>query len=251
MLVAGAGSASDTTSGGAKSGGDVDAFRAKLEKWVEAREILSKERADWLVEKEYLRSTQNLLAQEKKAIQAEIDEFKQLDAGASDERNEMLLKRADYQRAAESLETRIVELERQVLDLVPRLPEPLQTRLEPLLVQIPEDPERVEISNGQRLMNVLGVLAQAEKFNSTATLVGETRAVRGDQKVQIRTLYWGLGQAIYVDGQGQNAGVGRPTAEGWVFVDDPKLAEDAKLLLDIYEGNVDTISFIPIPVAIQ
>lgn len=234
-----------------QSTNDVDGFRAKLEKWVEAREILSKEKADWLVEQEYLRATRDLLAQEKKAIQAEIDEFEQLDQGAGDERQELLLRRGDYQRAARSLEGRLVELEKQVLDLAPQFPEPLHKRLEPILVQIPEDPERADITNGQRLMNVLGVLAQTEKFNSTATLVGETRAVRGDQKVQIRTLYWGLGQAVYVDGEGETAGIGRPGASSWEFVDDPALASDARQLLDIFEGNVDTISFVPIPVVIQ
>jgi hypothetical protein len=101
-------------------------------------------------------------------------------------------------------------------------------------------------------MNVLGVLAQAEKWNSTATFVGETRAVgEGDQKVQVRTLYWGLGQAIYVDTQGKVAGIGRPTPEGWQFVDDASLAEDAALFLDIYEGNVDTIAFVPVPVELE
>ena len=31
----------------------------------------------------------------------------------------------------------------------------------------------------------------------------------------------------------------------------PDLADDTKLLLDIYEGNVDTIEFVSLPVAIQ
>ena len=39
--------------------------------------------------------------------------------------------------------------------------------------------------------------------------------------------------------------------ESWEFIDAPELAENAKLLLDIYEGNVDTIAFVAIPVAIE
>ena len=100
---------------------------------------------------------------------------------------------------------------------------------------------------GARLMNVLGVLAQAEKFDSTATFVGETRQV-GDEKLQVRTLYWGLAQAIYVDAQGRTAGIGRPGPNGWEFTNDPDLASDARHLLDIYEGNVDTIEFVRFPV---
>ena len=100
-------------------------------------------------------------------------------------------------------------------------------------------------------MNVLGVLAQAEKWNATATFVGETRPVKSGQKVAIRTLYWGLGQAFYVDAQGETAGIGRPGPEGWVFVEDEDIASDAKELLDIYEGNVDEIDFVDVPVQIQ
>jgi hypothetical protein len=127
----------------------------------------------------------------------------------------------------------------------------LQKKLELLLVQIPDDPENTRLPLGQRLMNVLGVLAQAEKFNGTATFLGETRAVNGEQKVQVRTLYWGLGQAIYVDARGETAGIGRPGPDGWEFSNEAGLADDAKLLLDIYEGNVDVIEFVKLPVEIR
>jgi len=230
----------------------VSAFRARMEKWVETRQILSEERAEWLVEKESLESTRKLLRRERDDLRAEITEFEETGADASEERRELLLQRAEYQRSAESLEGEIRRLEEQVLALAPRLPDPLRERLDLLLVQIPEDPENSRIALGQRLMNVLGVLAQAEKWNATATFVGETRPVGPEgQRIQVRTLYWGLGQAVYVDTQGQVAGIGRSGAAGWAFVDDASLADDAKLFLDIYEGNVDTIAFVPVPVEVE
>lgn len=233
-------------------GGSVSAFRSKMEKWVETRQILSEERAEWLGEKESLEATRKLLRRERDDLRAEIKEFEETGADASEERRELLLQRAEYQRSSELLEAEIRRLEEQVLALVPQLPDPLRDRLDLLLVQIPEDPNNSRIALGQRLMNVLGVLAQAEKWNSTATFVGETRPVGPDgQRIQVRTLYWGLGQAIYVDTQGEVAGIGRPGAEGWSFVDDASLADEAKLFLDIYEGNVDTIAFVPVPVEVE
>lgn len=228
-----------------------DGFRARMEKWVEARTLLSKERSDWAVEKQYLEATRDLLRRERDALREEVKTLEASQGGADEERRDLLLRRGEYQRLAGVLAGRIADLETQVLALAPRLPEPLQKRLEPLLVQIPEDPENTTAPLGQRLVNVLGVLGQADKWNGTATFVGETRAVAGDQKVQIRTLYWGLGQAMYVDAQGETAGVGRPGDGGWVFEDDASLARQAKLLLDIYEGNVDTIAFVPMPVEIR
>ena len=232
--------------------GSVSAFRSKMEKWVETRQILSEEKSDWIVEKESLEATRDLLRRERNDLRAAIKEFEETGAGADEERRELLLERAELQRSAEGLRGRVRELEERVLAIAPSLPDPLRDRLELLLVQIPEDPESTNVALGQRLMNVLGVLAQAEKWNSTATFVGETRSVGdGEQKVQVRTLYWGLGQAIYVDTQGQVAGIGRPTADGWAFIDDPALAEEAQLFLDIYEGNVDTIAFVPMPVDLR
>ena len=231
---------------------DSDAFRARMEKWVETRTLLSKERSDWVVEKQFLQSTRDLLRDERDALREEIARLEASKTGAEEERATLAERRGDYQRTGEVLGMKITALEAKVKDLLPRLPAPLTKRLEPLFVQIPDDPAKTKLAAGQRLMNVLGVLSQTEKWNSTANFVGETRAVgSGGERIQVRTLYWGLGQAIYVDGQGAVAGVGRPGEAGWQFVDDEALAEDAKLLLDIYEGNVDTIAFVPMPVEIQ
>ncbi len=235
----------------APPGAGVSDFRAKMEKWVETRQLISKERSDWAEDREMLRSTRDLLKREKEALEAEVAEFEETATVADEERRQLLLQRGENQRASLALEEEIRHMEEQVLALAPRLPEPLQAKLEPLLVQIPEDPEKTSQRLGQRLMNVLGILLQAEKFNTTATFVGETRATDGEQQVQVRTLYWGLGQAIYVDAQGRSAGVGRPGPDGWEFTNDPDLAGDAQLLLDIYEGNVDTIEFVDLPVQIQ
>ncbi len=252
LLVALAAMAGSLSSPAVAAGQDtVSDFRAKMEKWVETRQILSQETSEWEVDRETLEATRDLLGQQKNALEAEIAELKETSTVADDERLELLLNRGEYQRANRSLEDQIRALEEEVLALAPQLPEPLRERLELLLVQIPDDPETTRVPLGQRLMNVLGVLAQAEKFNGTATFVGETRAVGGDQKIQIRTLYWGLGQAIYVDSQGEIAGIGRPGAEGWEFSNEPDLAEQARLLLDIYEGNVDVIRFVRLPVEIR
>ncbi len=229
----------------------VDEFRAQMEKWVEARKLISEEQSGWEVDREALESTRDLLGQQKESLTASIAELEETSTAADEERRELLLQRGELQRARGALADRIRAMEEEVLAVAPQLPAPLQQKLEPLLVQIPKDPESAQAQLGQRLMNVLGVLSQTEKFNGTATMVGETRALDGDQKVQVRTLYWGLGQAVYVDGQGVHAGVGRPGPDGWEFSEQPDFARDAKELLDSYEGNVDVIGFVKIPAVIQ
>lgn len=245
------GAAAAATAQPSRAQSAVDDFRVKTEKWVETRQILSEEKSSWEAERETLRATRDLLKQQREILQEEVEKLEASNTEADEERNELLLERGEYQRANRALEERIRALEQQVLALAPRLPAPLQHKLEPLLVQVPEDPEAANLQLGQRLVNVLGVLAQTERFNGTTSFVGETRAVQGGQKVQVRTLYWGLGQAFYVDARGEIAGVGRPGVRGWEFSDRPELREEAKLLLDIYEGNVDVIQFVRLPVEIR
>ncbi|MDJ0787646.1 MAG: DUF3450 family protein [Myxococcota bacterium] len=234
---------------GASSEGEVDGFRTKLEKWVETRRIISEERTGWQADKETLRDTRRLLTQQKKELSEKIATAEQATTESEDARRDLLLERGEFQRANRTLEAQIAELEQGTLALVARLPAPLTAKIEPLVAQIPEDPEGAETPLGQRLVNVLGVLSQAEQFNANAHLVGETRAVvEGDQRVAIRTLYWGLGQAVYAAAQGRAAGIARPGPDGWVFENDSSLTADAELLLDIYEGNTDAIEFIELPV---
>jgi hypothetical protein len=228
--------------------GSLGDFRSKTEKWVETRQLISEERTEWQADRETMRATRDLLKERKASLEADIGELESTSTAADDERRELLLRRAELQRSGQVLKDRMRGLEEAVLALAPQLPEPLRDKLELLLVQVPDNPETTRLQLGQRLMNVLGVLAQAEKFNSTATFVGETRPLEDGQKVQVRTLYWGLGQAVYVDGQGRIAGLGRPGIDGWEFTNDASVAADAKLLLDIYEGNVDTIEFVRLPI---
>jgi len=230
---------------------EVSDFRTRTEKWIETRQIISEEKSDWEVEQDSLRATRDLLRKQKKALEEQIAELEKTSGFADEERRDLLLERGEHQRTGRALDERIRGMERQVLALAPQLPEPLQRKIEPLLVQIPTDPDNTRQTLGARLMNVLGVLAQTEKWNSTATFVGETRAVGDDQRIAIRTLYWGLGQAFYVDTEGNTAGVGRPGPDGWVFVERPELAGSARKLLDIYEGNVDAIEFVSLPIEVQ
>jgi len=228
-----------------------DGFRAKLEKWVQTRQIVSEEKTEWDAEKATLQDTKSLLAEQKKLLAAEIEELEASNTQSDEERRDLLLELGGHQSYVAENEAEIRTLEESILALAPRLPEPLQDKIELLLVQIPKDADQPGPQLGQRLMNVLGILAQAEKFDSTATFVGETREVEGGEQVQVRTLYWGLGQAIYADTRGKSAGIGRPGDAGWEFSNQPEIADEANLLLDIYEGNVDTIEFVEIPVEIH
>ena len=65
------------------------------------------------------------------------------------------------------------------------------------------------------MQNVVGILSQADKFNTTLTATSESREIEGGKVVEVRTLYWGLATAYYVDASGEYAGIGYTGPDGW------------------------------------
>ena len=134
--------------------------------------------------------------------------------------------------------------------VVKTLPEPLVDTIKPLIRRLPEDPADTSLSLGERVQNIVGILSQTDKFNTTLTETSESREIDGGKVVEVRTLYIGLAAAYYVDQSGEYAGVGFPTAEGWEW---PRLegsGEEIKRLIDVYEGSGD-IEFVNIPASIK
>ena len=65
------------------------------------------------------------------------------------------------------------------------LPEPLVEKIKPLIRRLPNDPNNTKLSLGERVQNVVGILSQADKFNSTITLSNESREIAEGKVVQV------------------------------------------------------------------
>ncbi len=224
--------------------------KAKLAKWVETRQIISKETSDWKLDQEFLTSTRDLLQSQREALEAEIAKLKEETSKGEEERQNLNDEKTSLQLANAALGEEIAKMEADIRKIIKLFPDPLKQKLEPLIRQIPADPEKTELALGKRLTNVLGILGQAEKFNGTANVFGETRVING-KELTVNTIYWGLSFAMFVDGNGQIAGFGSPGPEGWSWTEDNSIAPSAKLFIDMYEGNTDAIEFVALPVTIQ
>jgi len=232
-------------------GAPINETKSKLELWAETRQILSKEKNDWVVEKVYLAQSITLLKGEIEKLESTIEDLEQTNTVADEERFDLLQQRGRYQDSNAVSATHIAQLETATLALAKKFPHVLLNKLERLIVRIPENPDDSKLSLGQRLQSVVGILSQAEKFNKSATFTGETRELGNGVKVQVRTLYWGLSLAFYIDMSGEKAGIGVPSDAGWVWTERNDLADDVKKLIDIYEGKTDAIDFVSLPFVIK
>lgn len=229
----------------------VDETKAKLESWVKTEQLIAQETNSWEEERHFLNQTKVLLMNELASLAERLKELEASNTAADQTREELMLKRASMKKADSALLQVVEQLEQKLLLLTPRFPQPLQQKLEPLVVRIPRDASETKIPLGQRLQNLLGILTQAEKFNKTATFVGEMREMSNGQKVQVNTVYWGLAFAFYADNAGTRAGVGTPSEAGWEWTEKNENASDIKRFIDIYQRTVDDIAFVSLPVVIQ
>ena len=229
---------------------DLESTRNVLDQWVQTRQITSKEKSDWRLEKSILTDTRELLSNELSRLDVSLEELKSSATAADEDRAELTATKEAIAEASAVVEGSIVELETQVKAIVTTLPAPLIDRIKPLIRRLPEDPSNTTLSIGERLQNIVGILSQADKFNGTITQTSESRELDGGKVVEVRTLYWGLAMAYYVDAKGEYAGIGFPGKDGWVWPQIEGAGPQIKKLLDVYEGSVE-IQFVEVPARIN
>ena len=221
-----------------------------LDEWVETRQIISKELSEWKTEQSLLNNTQSLLSRELSRLESELEDL-EASSTASDEERSLLAAQKESLKEAESVvSSSIGGLENQLKAILPSLPKPLIEKIKPLIRRLPDDPRDTDLSLGQRVQNIVGILSQTDKFNTTITISSEAREFEPGKAVQVTTLYWGLAMAYYVDDSGKYGGIGIPTVDGWEWPVVDGIASDIRNLVDIYEGTGE-IQFINAPAKIK
>jgi len=228
---------------------EMKASREALSKWVETQQILAKEKKDWQTGKEMLNSRISLVKGEIADVEAKMQEASTAGADSVQKKNDISKEEATLKQAAAAVAARTATLERDIKALMPRLPEPIKTKVEPLAARMPADPENTNISVAERLQNVVGILNEVGKFNGEITLATEVRTLADGRPSEVRTVYVGLAQAYYVSASGE-AGVGRPGDQGWTWEPRKELASDVQHVVEILQTKAKP-AFVALPVSVQ
>lgn len=233
----------------AQQGADVSATRTALEKWGETRRLISEEKRDWQLGKETLRDRIELLQREIASMRTRIAENEQNIRKAEEQRAELADKEAAGKLVEDRLRERVVQLERSVLELLPRLPEPLRDEVRPISQLIPENPEETKQRLDERYRNVLFVCKKVHKWNREITLKSEVRTMPDGSSVEVAVMYVGIGQAYYAGANGKVAGTGTATPNGWVWSPANELAAEIAAAIAILK-NEKVAAFVRLPVQI-
>jgi len=230
-------------------GPTVDETRVVLGKWIETQQIIAKERNEWQQGKEILVGRLELVKKEQATLEEKIAQAQKSVDESDAKRREIEAQDLQLKATGDQLAAAVTRIEADVRRLFASLPEPTQTKLQPLHQRIPEDPETTHVSIAERFQNVLGILNELNKDNNEITVGYEVRNLADGKPAEVRTLYVGLAQAYYVSAGGE-AGIGRPTESGWKWEPSKAIAGDVLTAFDILQGK-HTPAFVPLPVNIQ
>jgi len=251
LLAAAAIAASTAAQTAATSNFDI--ARTTLEKWVETRQLISKEKSDWDLENQALSDSVALLTKEIATLEENIARAEGDTTAADVERERLMIDNDSLKGAAATVGSLIATIEQRVVALIKALPEDLRNRenIELLSRRIPKNPQTTRSSLSERMQTIVVLLTEIEKFNGAFNIALETRKVPSGEMVQVSTIYIGLGQGYYVDATRKFAGILTPGPDGWVATDRDDLAPLIGDVLDLYAKKKQPPQFVKIPVEIK
>lgn len=232
-----------------RSSATLEETRLIMDKWIETQQIISKERKEWSQTREILAGRVEVVKKELTTLDEKIKLAESSTAEASKKRGELARENEQVKATAAVLITAVTGMEVEVRRLFATVPEPVQAKLQPLFARIPEDAAKTRVSAAERFQNVLGILNELNKANNDLTISYEVRNLANGKPAEVKVIYVGLSQAYYVSAHGE-AGIGRPSAEGWKWQPSNGIAANVVLALEIMQGK-QSPAFVPLPVRLQ
>jgi len=223
--------------------------RSTLKEWIQLEKTYSAEKSEWDAESQIIEDQINLLKSEKARLEEKIGEAESAVDKAKSKRSELNSRKEELVAAVDTLKGPLQVLEERIHELYPQLPPPLQEEISKLYARVPKEAENARLSTSERLQAVIGILSQADKFNSGVQKETEIRSI-GDRQAEVETLYFGLAGAYFADSQGTYAGIGYPTGNGWEWEEKPDAAARIARLVAVYDGTQEA-SFTMLPVEIK
>jgi FtsZ-binding cell division protein ZapB len=228
----------------------VDATRSAIEKWVEARSVLGKEKRDWMIGRDLVQARLQLVQREIEGVRGRIAEAQKSTTEADQKREELVAENQKLTDAAKGLQDAILTLEERTRKLLARLPEPLREKVKSVSQRLPEAGAATKLALSERYLTVVGVLNEINKFQREVTVTSEVRALGDGTTAEVTAIYLGISQGYYATNNGKAAGVGTATATGWEWTPANQEAPRILQMIAILKSE-QPAAFVPVPVKVQ
>ena len=228
----------------------LDETRSTLEKWVETRQLISRTKTDWQMDKELLEQQVALFERELKSVSEAAGKVDTSSAQVGKERAEAEAAIKSAEAALSAAKVFTTDFQAQIQKITPRLPSPLHETLKPLLNRLPADAATTKMAPTERAQVIVGILNEIDKFNNSIGIYNEKRKNDRGEEIAVQTVYVGVGAAYFVNDAGDFAGVGTPSASGWDWSAEPEISGAVQDVVRIYR-NEGGARFVALPVSIK
>lgn len=225
---------------------DVDATRDALDRWMQTRGLIGREKAEWALGRQVLEERAAVLEREIAELRAKTEEARKGISDAEAKRDELEAERKGRAEASQVLSARIAGFEGRVLNLLERCPEPVRERVRLFSQRIPLDPAQAQGSLSERYQFAIATLNEINRFQREVTVTSEVRELPDGSSAEVTVLYAGLGQAWYVAADGKTAGVGRKGPSGWTWLPASEAAAGIARAVAILK-NEEIAAFVQLP----
>lgn len=225
---------------------DVESTRDALDRWMQTRGMISREKAEWAIGSQVLADRAAVLEREIADMRARTEEARAGIADAEAKRAELEAEKSALAEASQALASRIAGFEGRTLGLLDKCPDPIREKVEIFSQRIPLDPAQAKGSLSERFQFAIATLNEINRFHREITVTSELRELPGGGSAEVTVLYAGLGQAWYVGADGTTAGVGGEGPAGWTWRATPQAAERISRALAILQQGSAAV-FVPLP----
>jgi hypothetical protein len=222
-------------------------LRNSVREWVETKRKIQQEENDWKRDLEVLQNYKEGLEKEIADLTEQIKDAKNRKAGADQESLNQSAQRDRYVAAKSEMATIVRGFEESLMLKIPSFPPPLAKEakvaqgIEDLKRDMSLPTEKRGENLSKRLLNVVNLLTEAEKFQQTVHVRSELHQDRQGKEFNMQVVYFGLAMAYAVNEDGSFALVGRPTSDGWKFDEREDLSGDISKLLAATTGEAEAI----------
>ena len=223
--------------------------RDVLEKWIETKCLISKEKQDWRVGRELLQERQDLAQREIASLKEKTQQARSDMTEADKKLEELRVKNAELKESTAGLVDEVAGLEKRLLAFLGRAPAPIAERVKPLSQRIPRPGTETTMSLSERFQNLIGILNEVDKFSRELSVVSEVRELEDGTSAEVTVMYIGLGAAYYTNGKGL-AGVGQPGEKGWQWVRNNELYQAVADIIAI-QRNEKPAGYVSLPFQVQ
>lgn len=240
--------------------------RSLLDQWVEVRQLIMKERADWAEAKAFKEGRVALMKRNIEDIRKQIDE-KQLELEKFNAQiTELAAKDQQLKDSAERVEQFITVVEARTLDLLKGMPEPLVKQTAPFAGQIVvadadadaaatpgegqvQEAKKQDLS--MRVGNATNILILVNKFAGKIVDEEDILTQADGVPMKVRVLYLGVSLGFYADDEGTTGAIGTAGPTGWVWTSvDAQTAAQIRKAIAVYDKD-QPAQYISLPVEVK